>query len=73
MKQQPYQSFFWSYFQVSLKRKKISEWRPENRTGVSGETGLMKSWPAGGPILLWSTLELAKVIHNPRSDPALYI
>ena len=38
----------------------ISEFRPENRTGVSSETGLLKSWPAEGPTLLWSNLELTK-------------
>jgi outer membrane protein assembly factor BamB len=40
--------------------QQISEWRPENRTGVSAETGLLKSWPAEGPALLWSSLELTK-------------
>lgn len=44
----------------------ISEWRPENRTGVSAETGLLKSWPAAGPTMLWSTLELA----NGHSSPS---
>ncbi len=38
----------------------ISEWREENRTGISAETGLMKSWPANGPTLLWSNPELPK-------------
>lgn len=38
----------------------ISEWRPDNRTGVSSETGLLKSWPAEGPALLWSNLDLPK-------------
>ncbi len=38
----------------------ISGWREENRTGVSSETGLLKSWPAEGPALLWSNLELTK-------------
>ncbi len=40
--------------------QQISEWRPENRTGVSAESGLLKSWPAEGPTLLWSNLELTK-------------
>ena len=40
--------------------QKISEFRPDNRTGVSSETGLLKSWPAEGPTLLWSNLELTK-------------
>ena len=37
-----------------------SGWRPENRTGVSAETGLLKSWPADGPALLWANQELSK-------------
>jgi outer membrane protein assembly factor BamB len=40
--------------------QEISEWREENRTGVSAETGLLKSWPATGPTLLWSNLDLAR-------------
>jgi outer membrane protein assembly factor BamB len=40
--------------------QEISEWREENRTGVSAETGLLKSWPANGPALLWSNLDLAR-------------
>src|SRR5450631_82863 len=38
--------------------QKISEWRPENRTGVSAETGLLKSWPEAGPSMLWFNQEL---------------
>src|SRR5512137_2830436 len=48
-----------------IRAQKISEWRPENRTGVSAETGLMKSWPADGPALLWSNLELGKGYSSP--------
>lgn len=40
--------------------QQISEWREENRTGVSAETGLLKSWPTDGPTLLWTNLELQK-------------
>jgi outer membrane protein assembly factor BamB len=29
------------------------QWRGPDRTGVSKETGLLKSWPAGGPKRLW--------------------
>jgi outer membrane protein assembly factor BamB len=43
-----------------IKAQKISDWRPENRTGVSGETGLLKSWPEAGPQLIWTNLELKK-------------
>ncbi len=38
----------------------ISEFREDNRTGVVAESGLLKSWPAEGPKLIWSTLELTK-------------
>jgi outer membrane protein assembly factor BamB len=41
------------------------DWRPENRTGVSAETGLMKSWPSAGPNLLWANLELARGFSSP--------
>ncbi|HEX2396076.1 MAG TPA: PQQ-binding-like beta-propeller repeat protein, partial [Bacteroidales bacterium] len=44
----------------TLKSQDISEWREENRTGVSAETGLLKTWPAEGPTLLWSNLDLNK-------------
>jgi outer membrane protein assembly factor BamB len=43
-----------------VRAQNISEWREENRTGVSAETGLLKSWPAAGPTLLWSNLQLTK-------------
>jgi outer membrane protein assembly factor BamB len=29
------------------------QWRGPNRDGKSSETGLLKSWPAGGPALEW--------------------
>jgi outer membrane protein assembly factor BamB len=30
-----------------------AQWRGPDRTGVSRETGLLKSWPEGGPRLAW--------------------
>jgi outer membrane protein assembly factor BamB len=45
--------------------QKISEWRPENRTGVSAEKGLLRSWHAEGPSLKWLNLELAKGYSSP--------
>jgi outer membrane protein assembly factor BamB len=44
----------------AIKAQDISEFREENRTGVSTETGLLKTWPAEGPGLLWSNLKLNK-------------
>ena len=40
--------------------QKISEWRPENRTGGSAETGLLRSWPQTGPEMIWFNEELPK-------------
>jgi outer membrane protein assembly factor BamB len=54
-----------TFLSFYIEAQKINEWRPENRTGVSAETGLMKSWPAAGPILLWSSLELGKGYSSP--------
>lgn len=38
--------------------QKISEWREDNRTGISSEKGLLKSWPENGPEMLWVNEEL---------------
>lgn len=40
--------------------QEISSWRDRDRTGVSSETGLLKSWPEGGPFLLWTNSDLLK-------------
>lgn len=57
-----------------IKAQDISEFREENRTGVSSEKGLLKSWPAEGPDLLWSNLELAKGYSSVSfGDQIIYI
>ena len=33
--------------------QEVLQWRGPNRSGVYNETGLLKSWPATGPELLW--------------------
>jgi outer membrane protein assembly factor BamB len=38
---------------VSLSAQDIIQWRGTDRTGIYKETGLMKSWPADGPTMLW--------------------
>ena len=40
-------------FPLMLSAQKNSQWRGENRDGVYHETGLLKSWPADGPQMLW--------------------
>ena len=34
------------------------QWRGPARDGLSGETGLLKQWPAGGPPRVWSVANL---------------
>lgn len=41
------------------------QWRGSDRNGTFHETGLMKSWPAEGPKLLWSTDSLGKGYSSP--------
>ncbi|MFN8256342.1 MAG: PQQ-binding-like beta-propeller repeat protein [Bacteroidales bacterium] len=54
-------AFYLAFFlNIFCSAQNISEWREENRTGISAETGLLKSWPADGPKLLWTNLELHK-------------
>ena len=36
------------------------QWRGPNRDGVSSETGLLASWPAGGPRVLWKASGLGE-------------
>jgi outer membrane protein assembly factor BamB len=40
-------------------------WRGADRTGVSKETGLLKSWPEGGPKLVWKATGLGKGFSTP--------
>jgi outer membrane protein assembly factor BamB len=44
-----------------------AQWRGPQRTGVSTETGLLESWPEGGPPLVWH----AKEIGDGYSTPAV--
>ena len=38
---------------VLLQAQSNWQWRGENRNGMYNETGLLKTWPANGPELLW--------------------
>jgi outer membrane protein assembly factor BamB len=41
------------------------QWRGPERDDVSKETGLLKSWPASGPALLWTVSELGLGYSGP--------
>lgn len=46
------------YLSSQLYSQEIFQWRGPDRDGKYPETGLMKSWPEGGPRLLWHFDEL---------------
>jgi outer membrane protein assembly factor BamB len=65
---------FWSVLSLSLLLSNSSllaqdwhQWRGPDRTGHSKETGLLKSWPEGGPKLLWT----ARGIGTGNSTPSV--
>jgi outer membrane protein assembly factor BamB len=41
------------------------QWRGPDRTGVSGETGLLATWPTGGPRLVWRVADLGEGFGTP--------
>jgi outer membrane protein assembly factor BamB len=43
---------------LNLSAQQNAQWRGTNRDGIYNETGLLKSWPAEGPKLLWHFDEL---------------
>lgn len=38
-----------------LRNSDWNQWRGPNRDGLSPDTGLLKSWPSGGPPVAWKT------------------
>jgi outer membrane protein assembly factor BamB len=41
------------------------QWRGPERTGISKETGLLKTWPKQGPALLWTSKKLGLGFSGP--------
>jgi hypothetical protein len=50
-----------------------SQWRGPDRNGIYPETGLLKSWPANGPKLLWHFEGLVKDLHRQPSLRNIFI
>lgn len=48
------------------------QFRGPNRDGISRETGLLESWPAGGPTVLWKTLVGEGYSHLAVSEGRLF-
>ena len=49
-------------------------WLGPDRSGIYQETGLLKSWPASGPALLWETTDIGTGYSSVTvTDDAIYI
>ena len=44
---------FTAFFALNLSAQDNIQWRGTDRTGIYKETGLLNSWPAEGPAMLW--------------------
>ncbi|HYP26702.1 MAG TPA: PQQ-binding-like beta-propeller repeat protein [Blastocatellia bacterium] len=64
-----YRRFFTILFALSLAQTSVGgvapeadwpQWHGPDRTGVSTETGLLKSWPASGPAAAWTASNLGE-------------
>lgn len=52
----------------------LYEWRGPDRTGIYNETGLLKSWPEGGPLFLWEVTGMGDGYSSPTvTNDAIYI
>jgi outer membrane protein assembly factor BamB len=38
---------------ITIGAQEVSQWRGPSRNGIYNETALMKTWPVGGPKMLW--------------------
>lgn len=50
---------------IASPEKDWPQWRGPRRDGISTETGLLQSWPADGPPLLWKTGGLGRGWSSP--------
>src|SRR4030042_5059003 len=56
----------WSiFFGSTMEAQEGTRWRGPEATGVYHETGLMDTWPAGGPEILWHFDGLGQGFSSP--------
>lgn len=56
----------WSiFFVITMEAQDGTRWRGPEATGVYHETGLMDTWPAGGPEILWHFDGLGQGFSSP--------
>ena len=50
---------------VSMAYSQLYEWRGPERSGIYNESGLLKKWPEGGPVLLWEAINMGDGYSSP--------
>lgn len=59
---------------VGFLSAQLYEWRGPDRAGIYNESGLLKTWPAGGPQLVWEYESSGMGYSTPTvTDDAIYI
>jgi outer membrane protein assembly factor BamB len=59
---------------AAIVQGQLYEWRGPGRSGIYNESGLLKKWPAGGPKLLWETINMGDGYSSPTvTGDAIYI
>ena len=59
---------------MNLVYSQLYEWRGPGRTGIYNETGLLKTWPDGGPRLLWEAQGMGDGYSSPTvTNDAVYV
>jgi hypothetical protein len=59
---------------ASIGLSQLYEWRGPDRSGIYNETGLLKTWPAGGPVLIWEATGMGDGYSSPTvTDDAIYV
>lgn len=60
-------------FSTAMAQKQYG-WLGSDRSGIYQETGLLKTWPSTGPLLLWETTDIGTGYSSATStDDAVYI
>jgi outer membrane protein assembly factor BamB len=61
-------------FACTEQKKKATNWRGENRSGIFNESNLLKEWPADGPQLLWDFEGVGNGYGSPAiAENTLYV
>lgn len=59
---------------ISNGYSQLYEWRGPDRSGIYNETGLLKTWPAAGPEVIWEATGMGDGYSSPTvTNDAIYV